>query len=87
MFEQMTTSCAEEGSFGRLDNELIAKGLFASLLEAFGRCNAAKVRAICAVAMAIFSFMQRASELQKERACGESVAKDPGIWILKRGNG
>lgn len=59
MFEQMMIDCAKEGSFGRLDNKLIAKGLLASLLEAFGRCNAAKVRARCAVAISIFFFLCR----------------------------
>lgn len=87
MFEQMMLDCAREGSFGELDNALMAKDLLHSLLEAFGRYNAAEVRAICAVALGISSFMHRPVKSKKVRACEEISANDPGSWILKRETG
>lgn len=74
-------------TFGKLDNESMAQGRLPSLLEAFGRYSAAKVRAICAMALGISSFMQKASQVRKSKACAETVANDPGTWILKRGDG
>ena len=47
-FKQMMIDGAREGSFGKVDNKTIAKGLLPSLLENLGSHNAAKVRTRCA---------------------------------------
>ena len=65
MFEQMMVDCAREGSLRKLNNALVAKDLFQSLLEAFGKYDAAMVRLICAVALGIPSFMREANEVNK----------------------
>lgn len=40
---------------------------------------------MCVVALGVSSFMQKASGIQDPKACGETVANDPGPWLLKRG--
>lgn len=67
MFEQMMVDCAREGSFGRLNNALMARDHRPSLLEPFGRYDAAKVRSICALALGFSSFMRKANEVQKSK--------------------
>lgn len=71
-----------EGSFGKLDNKSIAKGLLPSLLEPFGRFNAAK-RSVQMRRSGDFP-MQKGSEKKKERARGKSAANEPECWIAKR---
>ena len=82
-FKQMMIYCAREGSFGRLDNKTIAKGLLPSLLEKFGKSQCCKgPYKMCVVALGVSSFMQKASGIQDPKACGETVANDPGPWLL-----
>ena len=87
-FKQLMIDCAREGSFGKLDNRTIAKRPSPQPSGNFRKSQCCKgPYKMCVVALGISSFMQKASDIKNPQACGETVANDPGPWILKRGTG
>ena len=89
MFEQMTIVVPKRVRSERLDNEIDSQrpycqpsGSFWKMPCCKGPCNMRGGNG------PIFPFMQRASKLQERKDfAGECVAKGPGLWVLKRGNG
>lgn len=79
--------CARQGSLGKLDKALMEKAFFPTFWKHL-EVRILQKSVQCARWRLVFPLSCREPVLSRRvRACEESVANDPAMWILKRGNG